>query len=250
MALHPDFLRLPLAHRGLHDAQAGRPENSPAAFQAAVSHGYGIELDLQVSADGQAMVFHDPVLDRLTGESGLVRNRTAADLRRIGLKDGDDTIPTLAETLMQVGGQVPLLIELKDQDGLLGRNIGYLSGDVARLLRHYDGPVAVMSFNPHAVAAVARALPNLSVGLVTGSFSDPSWNDLPAKRRENLVKMTDLAGFGGCFISHNRNDLDSPHVTRVKELGLPVLCWTIRSPEQEVEARKIADNVTFEGYRA
>lgn len=250
MVLHPDFLRLPLAHRGLHDAQADRPENSPAAFAAAIRQGYGIELDLQVSVDGQAIVFHDPELDRLTDETGLVRGRTAAALQKIGLKNGPDTIPTLAEILSLVNGQVPLLIEMKDQDGRLGRNIGKLPGDVARLLRSYDGPVAVMSYNPYAVAAVAQTLPDLPVGLVTGSFSDPGWDDLPSERRENLINISGLQGFGGCFISHNENDLNSPHLARIKAQGLPVLCWTIRTPEQEVEARKIADNITFEGYLA
>jgi glycerophosphoryl diester phosphodiesterase len=86
-ALPPDFLRLPLAHRALHDRAARRPENSPAAIRAAVAAGYGIEIDLQLSRDGIAMVFHDETLDRLTDQTGLVADRDAADLGAIPLRE-------------------------------------------------------------------------------------------------------------------------------------------------------------------
>src|SRR5271170_1927831 len=92
----------PLAHRGLWNPD-GAPENSLAAFQAACSHGYGIELDVQLSADGEAMVFHDGKLTRMTGADGRIGDHTAADLGRLKLAGTDETIPTLAETLTLVG---------------------------------------------------------------------------------------------------------------------------------------------------
>ncbi len=250
MALHPDFLTRPLAHRGLHDHAQAAPENSPTAFRAAIDKGYGIELDLQISLDGQPIVFHDYELDRLTDEVGLVSDRTAAELGQIRLKNSNDTIPTLAQILALTDGRAPLLIELKDQDGQLGPDIGALSAQTTHLLRSYPGPVAVMSYNPFAVAAVGKAAPDVSLGMVTSAFTDPSWQNLDPQQREKLIRMDDLNRVGACFISHNRTDLASSHVQRAKASGLHILCWTVGSAEQEAEAREIADNITFEGYFA
>ena len=153
----PDaFLRAPLAHRALHDVTDGRPENSRAAIRAAIAQGYGIEIDLQLSADDQAMVFHDYALDRLTDGTGPVRAVPAGTLGAMSLLGGDEGIPTLDEVLDLVAGQVPLLIEIKDQDGAMGDNIGPLEASTAAALKGYDGPVAVMSYNPHAVARMAQ----------------------------------------------------------------------------------------------
>ena len=154
--LPESFLKAPLAHRAYHDRSARRPENSRAAVRAAVAAGYGIEIDLQLSSDGQAMVFHDYDLKRLTGHGGRVRARTAAELGAIRLLDAEDGIPTLAEVLAIVGGRVPLLIEIKDQDGAMGPGVGPLEKATARALQDYRGDIALMSFNPHSVAALAE----------------------------------------------------------------------------------------------
>ena len=154
VALPQSMIEIPLAHRGLHDAAKGRIENAMASFQAAINGGYGIELDVQLSADGQAVSFHDDTLDRLTGETGLVRDRTAHALGEISLNGSRDTIPTFREVLDLVAGKVPLLIEIKDQDGAFGEDVGPLERAVARDLEGYIGDCAVMSFNPHSVAAM------------------------------------------------------------------------------------------------
>ncbi|MFT3975387.1 MAG: glycerophosphodiester phosphodiesterase family protein [Amaricoccus sp.] len=250
--LPASFLRLPLAHRGLHDRAAGVIENSRAAFRAAIARGYGIELDVQRSADGEAMVFHDHEMPRLTDRPGLVHDYDAASLATIplsGAADGE-TIPSFAEVLALVAGRVPLLVEIKDQDGALGPDVGPLESRVAALLSGYGGPVAVMSFNPHSVAAVGAALPGCPRGLTSCDYDDPDLS-VPDYRRAELVAA--LAGFataGGAFISHDRHDLASPLVAGLKARGLPVLTWTVRSPAEEAEARRVADNVTFEGYLA
>ena len=247
----PDsFLTIPIAHRGLHDHAAGRPENSRAAFVAAIDAGYGIEMDIQPSRDGVPMVFHDYGLARLTGQSGPIQQRTAEELSRLSLLGTDETIPTLADVLTLTAGRVPLLIELKDQDGALGPNVGPLERAVADVLAGYDGPATVMSFNPHSVAALAEAAPNLPRGLVTEAYADSDTQMVPPKRRDALRKIPDIDRVGACFISHQASDLSRPRVQELKESGLPILCWTIRSPEQEAEARKTADNITFEGYAA
>ena len=177
MSLHPAFLARPIAHRALHDRAAGRPENSRAAIRAAIEHGYGIEFDLQPSVDGVPMVFHDHHLMRLTGADGAVRERTAEELGHLQLKNGDEGIPTLAEVLELVAGRVPLLVEVKDQSHVLGPVEGELEKATAAALRAYEGPVALMSFNPHAVMALRDAAPDMPRGLVTCDFSsaDPEW---------------------------------------------------------------------------
>ncbi|WP_229738101.1 glycerophosphodiester phosphodiesterase family protein [Sinisalibacter lacisalsi] len=249
-ALPEAFLRLPIAHRALHDAGAGRPENSRAAVGAAVDAGYGIEIDVQPSADGVAMVFHDDTLDRLTAETGPIRARTAADLGGIALLGGDEGIPTLAEVLALVAGRVPLLVEIKDQDGAFGPKVGALEAAVASDLAGYDGPVAVMSFNPHSMAAMAEAAPKVPRGLTTMSWEIEEARAIPEQRRAQLAAIADFDRVGASFISHHWRDLTAPPVSELKARGVPLLCWTIRSAEQETQARELADNITFEGYRA
>lgn len=252
MSLDPAFLSRPVAHRGFHDRAAGRPENSRAAMLAAIEEGYGIEMDLQLSADGVPMVFHDPYLMRLTGQDGAVRERTAQDLARLQLQGGGEGVPTLAEVLALVRGRVPLLIEVKDQSHVLGPIDGLLEEATAAALKRYEGPVALMSFNPHSVMALRDAAPDLARGLVTCDFdpADPEWAPAGEARLSRLRGIADFDASGACFVSHDRTDLARPRVAELKAAGVPVLCWTIRSPEQEAEARRIADNVTFEGYRA
>ena len=250
MSLHADFLARPIAHRALHDRAAGRPENSRAAVRAATAGNYGIEIDLQLSADGQAMVFHDDALKRLTGEEGLVRDRTAAELGRIGLLGGDEGIPTFAEILDLVSGKVPLLVEIKDQDGALGPDVGTLEHAAASVAAGYAGPLAFMSFNPHSMIALGRIAPEWTRGLTTCDFAAADWPTVPEATRTHLARIADLDAAGATFNSHQARDLDSPAVAAVRERGLPVLCWTIRSAEAEKEARRLADNVTFEGYMA
>lgn len=251
MALHPDFLTRPLAHRGLHDRAQRRPENSRAAFRAAIAAGYGIELDLQGSADGQAMVFHDDNLNRLTAATGPVRLMTAAQLQTVFLRDSDETIPTLQDVLELVRGQVPLLVEIKDQDGAFGPNTGTLEAATARLLQDYDGPVAVMSFNPNAMAHMRDLAPGLARGLVTYDFTaDPGCDGIDRDHLTALSEIADYDRVGACFISHDRTDLTRPRVAALKRAGAAILCWTVRSKAQEAEARKIAENITFEGYLA
>jgi glycerophosphoryl diester phosphodiesterase len=241
----PDaFRRVPLAHRALHDRDAGVIENSPTAIDRAVAAGYGIEIDLQLSADGVPMVFHDDTLDRLTAATGRVRAREAAELCTLALTGGSDRIPTLADVLDQVAGQVPLLIELKTQDP----DDGALEAATAALLQGYAGPVAAMSFHPGMVARMAALAPGVPRGLTTGSW-DESYGQ-PAAVRDHLRAILDATAVGASFISHEAADLGRPRVAELKAEGLAVLCWTIRSPEAEAAARRIADNVTFEGYAA
>ncbi|WP_170411619.1 glycerophosphodiester phosphodiesterase family protein [Ruegeria atlantica] len=246
----PDvFLQVPLAHRALHDKEDNRPENSRAAIHAAVEAGYGIEIDLQRTSDNRAMVFHDYDMTRLTGQSGPIQQITSAQASETVLLHAEDGIPTLDEVLNIVSGKVPLLIELKDQDGAMGTSVGPLEQDAVRALRGYVGPVALMSFNPNSVAELARLAPHLPRGIVTGSYQ-PKVELLPQRVCDHLREIPDFDRVGASFISHEVEDLDRPRVAELKARGVPILCWTVRSPEQEAKAREVADNVTFEGYLA
>lgn len=244
------FLTAPLAHRAYHDRAQGRPENSRGAILAAIEAGYGIEIDLQVSADGEAMVFHDDDLDRLTAEKGFVYRRSSADLTNIRLKDCDETIPTLPEVLALIAGRVPLLIEIKDQVNNGGPGIGPLESATAKALKSYHGPVAVMSFNPDSIAEMARLAPKIPRGITTGAYDYEGYAPLPPALCDHLRGIPDYTRTGASFISHEWRDLPRPRVAELKAAGARVLCWTVKSAGDEATARQIAENITFEQYPA
>lgn len=250
VSLPPAFLRLPIAHRALHNRAQGRIENSPSAIAAAMDSGYAIEIDVQLSRDGVAMVFHDETLDRLTSQTGLVADRTAAELIDIGLTGGQDCIPTLAQVLRQIAGHVPLLIEIKDQTGDISDSDGRLEGAVAADLAGYAGPIALMSFNPHSVAHMARLWPSIPRGITTSAYDVADWAPLPAAICDHLRSIPDYDRTLSSFISHEAADLARPRVGELRAQGADILCWTIKSPEAEVAARRFAQNITFEQYLA
>ncbi|KAF0176236.1 MAG: glycerophosphoryl diester phosphodiesterase [Rhodobacteraceae bacterium] len=244
------FLRVPLAHRAYHDRSQHRPENSPGAVKAAIAAGYGIEIDLQLSSDGVAMVFHDEALDRLTNATGLLCDHTAATLSQIPLRDSDDSIPTLTEILALIAGQVPLLIELKDQTDSMSETDGRLEAATAAALTTYPGPVAVMSFNPHAIARMARLAPQTPRGLTTSAYDPTDWAPLSPQTCDRLRLIPDYDRTQSSFISHEAADLTRPRVAELKSQGAAILCWTIRNREAEAKAREVAQNITFEAYPA
>lgn len=250
MTLPRAFYDVPLAHRALHDVNDGRPENSRAAIRAAIDAGYGIEIDVQLSADGTAMVFHDYALNRLTAESGPIRLKSASALENIQLSGGQEGIPTLREVLELVAGQVPLVIELKDQDGAMGRDIGALEQATATAVASsYTGPLAVMSFNPHSVMMMADLLPDVPRGIVTSDYDYGDWH-LPRDVCDRLREIPDYERTGATFISHQVTDLDNRRVAEIKAQGAMISCWTVRSAVEEAAARETVHNITFEGYLA
>ncbi|WP_281966433.1 glycerophosphodiester phosphodiesterase family protein [Roseovarius nanhaiticus] len=246
--LDPAFLAVPLAHRALHRPGSERLENSRAAIRAAMEHGYGIEIDVQMSSDGVAMVFHDDNLDRLTNGAGPVRAHSAAGLAGITLNGTDEGIPTLAEVLALVAGRVPLLIEVKDQHGQMGETDGMLEEAVVRDLAGYEGAVALMSFNPHSVIRLAKLAPTIPRGIVTCDYAPDHCPELTPQIRDRLRAIPDMEAARASFISHQWDDLDRPRVAELKAAGADILCWTIRSQEAAKTAGRIAQNITFEGY--
>lgn len=222
----------PFAHRGLHGA-AG-PENSRAAFEAAIAARHGIELDVQISGDKRAMVFHDEELGRLAEEEGYVRGRSAAELGRIRLRDSDETIPALPQILKLIAGRAPLLIEVKGP----GREVGALCRAVADALDGYAGPVAVMSFNPEVGHWFARHAPQWLRGLVV--------TERRRRWRGGLVRRLALWRSKADFLAYDIRDLPSRFAEARRREGLRVLTWTVRSLADRAGAARHADQIIYE----
>ncbi len=231
----------PIAHRGLHDAAAGVIENTPSAFAAAMSGNYGIECDLQLAADGEAMVFHDHLLDRLTEASGPLRARTAPELRDIGFKATTDRMQTLRELCEQVGGRVALVLELKS------RNDGdtRLAERVSAILQDYAGPVAAMSFDPCLVQALRVHAPGLPRGLVAERIPGDA-----LKGASRMAYARAAIASRPHFLAWSVQDLPMavPLGGRFL-LGLPLLTWTVRTEAERKRARRYANQMIFEGFR-
>ncbi len=219
------------AHRGLHGP--GVPENSLSAFAAAIARGMGIECDIQCSRDGQAMVFHDDELDRLTAVRGLVAERTAAELGGIVLAGGTDTIPTLRQLLDQVSGRVPLLIEIKS-DHSLGAKIGATCAAVRGELQDYAGPHAVMSFDPRIVRWFARHSPETVRGLVMTEEDDRGLTGILRRHLWLWIARPD-------FVAYDVLNLPSRFAAAQRARGLPLLTWTVRSADLRERAARHAD---------
>jgi len=226
----------PIAHRGYHDAAAGRPENTLAAFEAAATAGYAIECDLHLSADDVAVVFHDDELKRLTGEIGALGARTAEELGRLNVLGSQENIPTLDAMLGLVAGRTPLVIELKHSPG----HEASLARQVVAQLAKYSGQAAVMSFDPALLAAIRREDPALPLGLTAAG----NWRDFARHFRAILNLRVD-------FISYGIDDLPTPLPILANRLfGIPLICWTVRTEAQRRKARRWAEQITFEGFAA
>jgi glycerophosphoryl diester phosphodiesterase len=232
----------PIAHRGLHDAPAGVIENTPSAFRAAVAAGYGIECDLQISADGEAMVHHDDSLGRLTEGAGRLDTMTAAALRNVAFKSTADRMLALGELCDLVAGRTTLVIELKAAFAGDER----LAARTAEVLAGYHGPVAAMSFDPGLMAALRNRAPALTVGLV-GMRREAG---TPAAQMSALSYLRQVFAARLQFLAYRVADLTSapPRLAR-HVLGWPLLTWTVRSPEDRARAAAYADQMIFEGFR-
>ena len=234
-----------IAHRGLW-AVDGAPENSLAAFQAACAHDYGIELDVQLSADGEAMVFHDSQLARMTGADGRIGDHTAADLARLRLNGSDEGIPTLAEALAVVGHRAMVHIELKTPAG----EVGPLEKRVHEILIDHNGPVAVIGFNPYSHAWFAQHHPKILRGLDSYAYADEAARKLAPEQRQAYARLEHVALARPHFLALDADMLPSAAATDLRRQGMPVIAWTVRSAEQRQRLTAHCDNIIFEGFAA
>ncbi|HEY7229809.1 MAG TPA: glycerophosphodiester phosphodiesterase family protein [Pseudolabrys sp.] len=236
----------PIAHRGLHDVQSGIIENTATAFTAAISHGYSIETDLQISADGEAMVHHDDALGRLTEGSGRLADLNAGQIKNIRFKATDDRILSLGELCDLVAGRTTLVVELKS----------HFNGDprlvtrTAEVLSSYSGPVAVMSFDPALLEFARHRHPALIRGIVAQRhYSDRDWK-LPLSARWNMSWLLHVPRSRPVFIAYSVRDLPAaPPLLMHALLNLPLLAWTVRNDADRNRANRWADQVIFEDWR-
>lgn len=243
----PDWLTArPVAHRGLHDAARGVIENMPGAVQAAVAGNFSIEVDIQLTADGEAMVHHDDALGRLTEGSGALLGKSAAELRAVKFKNTAERMMSLDDLLTLVAGRVPLVIEVKSHfDG--NRKLVKRMADV---LASYSGPVVGMSFDPDQVLALREFAPNLPRGIVAQrSYDDDYWKKLTREQRDSMLYLRHGFRTEPHFVAFWVNQLPAPAPWIARNIfGCPLLAWTVRTPEQREWAARYADQMIFEGF--
>lgn len=237
----------PVAHRGLHDASHGIIENTASAFSAALARGYGIETDLQISADGEAMVHHDDALGRLTEGDARLADMSAAQIKAVRFKTSDARILTLGELCDLVAGRTTIFIELKshfDGDTRVVRR-------TADILAAYKGPVAVMSFDPRLIQSVRMTAPAITRGIVAErNYSYGEWTGLPASMRLSMAWFLHIPRSQPQFIAYSVRDLPAmmPRLAR-NILGMPLLTWTVRTEKDRQSAARWADQIIFEGWQ-
>ena len=243
----PDWLTArPVAHRGLHDATRGVLENMPAAAQAAVDGNFAIECDIQLTSDGEAMVHHDNALGRLTEGSGALLGKTAAELKAVKFKNTSERMMSLGDLCDLVAGRVPLVIEVKSHfDGdrrLVSR--------MAEVLATYAGPAVGMSFDPDQVLALLELIPSRPRGIVAErEYTEDEWPEASPAQRRGMTLLRHAFRTRPHFVAYWVDELPTaaPWIAR-NIFGLPLLTWTVRTPEQRARAGRHADQMIFEGF--
>lgn len=244
----PDWLTArPIAHRGLHDRTRGIVENMPGAIAAAIAGNFSIEVDLQLTADGEAMVHHDDDLGRLTDGAGPLLNKTAAELKQVAFKDTTERMMSLGDLCALVDGRVALVLEVKS----------HFDGDrrlverMAAVLRSYRGPVAAMSFDPDLVEALRKRTPDLPRGIIAQrSYDDSDWAKLTPAQRDGMLHLRHAVRTRPHFVAYWVNQLPAPAPWIARHVfGCPLLTWTVRTAEQRGIAARHADQMIFEGFR-
>lgn len=229
------------AHRGLHGD--GRAENSMSAFRAALERGYGIELDVRLSSDGELVVFHDDTLERVCGVEGRVDAYTADELSKMSLSGTEDGVPRFSEVLSLVAGRVPLLVEIKEDAGKYG-----VSDKTVEALKSYEGGYIIESFNPLSLGNTAKKLPNVPRGILSQNYYKNE------KYRKPLYFLLRCLLFNRIckpsFIAYDHEDYKCVSLRLARRLfGAATFAWTVRSPEEEAAAREHGfDSVIFENY--
>src|ERR1700704_278945 len=243
----PDWLTArPLAHRGLHDLARGIIENMPGAIRAAIDGNFSIEVALQLPADGEAMVHHDDALGRLNEGSGPLLGMTSEKLKAVKFKDTSERMMSLGDLCALVGGRVPLVIEVKS----------HFDGDrklvtrMAEVLASYRGPAVGMSFDPDQVLALRELMPGLPRGIVAErSYDETDWPEATPAQRRGMLHLRHAFRTRPHFVAYWVNELPAPAPWIARNLFvLPLLTWTVRTPEQRERAARYADQMIFEGF--
>ena len=228
------------AHRGLHDAAAGVPENSLPAFRRAVSLGFGIELDVQLTADGEVVVFHDKNLERVCGVHRDLGDCTWPKLQTFALSGTDARIPRFVDVLAEIDGRVPLLVEVKYH-----AKKSELCEKTAKLLQNYHGVVAIESFHPWIVAWWKRHAPQTARGILAENFEMRRSLKFPASIAAGRLWLN--AWMRPDFVAYRFEDRAMPAVQRFARRGA-CFYWTIRSAAELAAAETAGGTAIFEGF--
>jgi glycerophosphoryl diester phosphodiesterase len=232
------------AHRGLHDKE--RAENSISAFAAAVEAGYGIELDVRLSKDGELVVFHDDTVDRMTEARGRVDSFTAKELAELRLGGTNDGVPTFREVLDVVDGKIPLLVEIKEDLGKYG-----VTNKAAEMLKEYKGEYIVESFNPLSVWRFKSLMPEVATGLLCANYlKNPKTRSIKTFVVQNMLLNVRCKPD---FIAYSHKDWKDAGLAMIRTFypKTPLVCWTLRSPEEEAAAKEHGfTSFIFENYKS
>lgn len=230
----------PIAHRGLHDLSRGIPENTLAAFDAAADRRLPIEFDVRLTEDGQAVVFHDENLGRLTGIDRLVAATTLREMKSLRIAGTEERPPSLFDALEFINGRVPVLIELKT----IGRP-GPLEAAVSEAVGNFSGLAAVQSFSPRSMQWFRENAPGVMRGQISGAYHGhglTSWHRF-VHRHLLMLRISRPH-----FVAHHVGCLGLPASRLWRRLGGPLLAWTVRSARDLDRARGRADGLIFEGF--
>lgn len=243
---HPELHKLRgwnYAHRGLHGE--GRPENSMAAFRAALEHGYGIEFDIHLLKDGNLAVMHDSKLMRTTGCEGRMEDLTTEDLHNYRLEGTEETIPTFREVLELYGGKAPLVIELKPVDG----NHAQLAKTACEMLEGYEGVYCLESFDPRCVQWLKQNRPDLIRGQLSEYFLENDDTLPPVIRFLMSHNLLNCMGQPD-FVAYKFQNRQKTFTNRIwKDLmGVQGVSWTLKTPEEYATAVKEGYIPIFEGF--
>ncbi|MBS8259933.1 glycerophosphodiester phosphodiesterase [Roseibium polysiphoniae] len=243
-----ELLARPIAHRGLHDADNGCIENTPSAIRAAVERNFAIEVDVQETADGEALVYHDYTLDRLVQSKGPVIEKTSAELVKLPMRTGTDNLWLLQDLFDLVAGRVPLVIEIKSRL-VPGAQADFVRR-VVEQVEAYDGPACIKTFDPDMLPIARAHRPEVLRGIVADATL-PEGELLRFSRIDRFIMrhMLHIPRTRPHFISYGIRDLPSlaPGFWR-RFFGLPIMTWTVRTENQRLRAAKYADQIVFEGF--
>jgi len=232
----------PFAHRGLHDAAAGIPENTIAAFDAAIASGYAIELDVRQLGDGTLVVFHDGDLMRACGVDRELSDLNWEDVEQFGLFGTEHRMPSLPAVLERTDGRVPLLVEVKKDD----RDRG-IERALHEKLSRYEGRFAVQSFSPTALRWFRKHAFTAPLGQLAGPLTG---EDIHSLRKLSSRWLLGAAVSRPDFINYDLRGLPDPWLELVSNLAsLPVLCWTVRTREDQQKAEQLGLNYVFDAVR-
>lgn len=228
------LLKTPIAHRGFHNEKI--PENSPAAFKAAMEKNYAIETDIRITRDKKVIVFHDDSLERMCNISGRVIEKDLSEIQKLNLKNSGEKIITLSEFLKLIDGKVPLLIEIKN-DG----KVGVLESLAIEELKTYKGEFAVQAFNPFVLKYFKINAPEILRGILSCYFKGEK---LAFYKKFLLKRMRFNKSSEPDFISYAIENLPNRYVEKYK--NLPLIAWTIRTKEGLAKAKALQANIIFE----